>query len=647
MTTSADDHGPLVTARRHLEAAFATRCAGKAGLPPAVISSLGGRSAAERPAEPGTASATVHLTADSILIGPWAARSADPPCGQCVQLRWQRLRSRSEREALENGASPVATGRWPALTSFVLDAAWALYLEVRGQDRRPAASAFADGWQRPPDLEYAQVSRLDLETLAVLTVPILRDPLCPSCHPDESVTPPAPLELRSRPKPAPATFRGRSFDEYAFASAALANPVTGVLGSGTWVDVSSSTTAPVAGSVFMRSYAGLNDVTWSGQANSFDTSRHLAFLEGLERYAGAHRRDRRDPVVASYSDLGDSAIDPRSNGTYTPETYRADPLVEPFDPDREIPWVWGHSLRDGRAVLVPVRLVHYAAGLARDNFAFECSNGCAAGSSLEEAALFGLLELVERDSFLLAWYGGAHLPELDLSTCGLSDVHAMINRAHLLGYDVHAFDNRVDLDIPVVTALAVRRDGGLGTYSFAADASLDVNAAIEGALSEVLTYVPHLPGQVAAGWDELAGMVHDFDRVRRLTDHARLFGMPAMAPHGRRYLCSPRVEGLVETYGANLSPTSTDLVDDLAHVVDELAKAGHDVIMVDQTAPEQAAIGLRNVAMIVPGLLPIDFGWARQRALTMPRLRTAFRTAGWRATDLADDEINRVPHPFP
>ena len=71
---------------------------------------------------------------------------------------------------------------------------------------------------------------------------------------------------------------------------------------------------PVAGTVFMRGYAGLTDVTWSGQANSFAASRDLAFLEGLERYAGTHRRTPGDLRVASYDSLvagGEAALDPR------------------------------------------------------------------------------------------------------------------------------------------------------------------------------------------------------------------------------------------------------------------------------------------------------------------------------------------------
>ncbi|MGJ3558331.1 hypothetical protein ACR6C2_02505 [Streptomyces sp. INA 01156] len=53
------------------------------------------------------------------------------------------------------------------------------------------------------------------------------------------------------------------------------------------------------------------------------------------------------------------------------------------------------------------------------------------------------------------------------------------------------------------------------------------------------------------------------------------------------------------------------------------------------------------MSTVVPGLLPIDFGWNRQRALLMPRLRTALRRGGHRGRDLTDAEIRRAPHPFP
>ncbi len=225
----------------------------------------------------------------------------------------------------------------------------------------------------------------------------------------------------------------------------------------------------------------------------------------------------------------------------------------------------------------------------------------------------------------------------------------MVDRAALQGYEVHAFDSRVDLAVPVVTALAVRRDGGPGALAFAAGAGFDPERAVESAVSEILTYIPHLPGQVRERPAELAAMAEDFSLVRRLPDHAALFGLPQMAQHAQSYLEPLAVRSLEEVYGgwAKVRPQSSDLLDDLLFCRDELTRAGFDVIAVDQTSPEQRRSGLRTVCTIVPGLLPIDFGWSRQRALTMPRLRTALRRGGLRATDLREDELRRVPHPFP
>ena len=581
--------------------------------------------------------ALVHLARDAVLIGPWGnPPPAERACGQCLAMRWQRLRTRSEREAMETGTDGTATGVWPLLPEFLADTARSL-LDLARADRTAR--------------ELPQVTRIDLATLQSATHPLLREPLCPACaaHGRDSPPPAGPLTLTSRVKPTPDGHRLRAPDGYNLPARALANPVCGVLGAATWTDITSPTTAPVAGTVFMRGYAGLTDVTWSGQANSFRTSRDLAFLEGFERYAGTHRRRPDTVLTESYDALGDRALDPRSCGEYEPRTYRDDPMLSPFDPGRPIPWVPGYSLRDDRAVLVPARLCYYSAGVAADNFVFECSNGCATGSCLEEAVLFGLLELIERDSFLLGWYGGARLTEIDLASCTGRRVRAMADRAALRGYDVHVFDNRIDLAVPVVTGVAVRRDGDPGTLAFAAGAAFDPQAAVESALSEILTYLPHLPGQVSARAAELAAMAEDFTLVRRLPDHAALFGLPGMARHAATYLSPGRVRPLPELYAGweRRRPRSLDLLDDVRLCRDELVAAGFDVIVVDQTTPEQHRLGLRTVCTIVPGLLPIDFGWSRQRALRLPRLRQAFRRAGLRTTDLGDSELRRVPHPFP
>ncbi|MBF6047382.1 cyclodehydratase [Streptomyces sp. NRRL B-1677] len=657
---------PMAEASRLLQEALTERflASGRAsGRPAPIVVPVGAADAFRPDTDPYGAlrpRATVHLTAQAALIGPWGAHEDAPAaCGGCLARRWQRLRSRSERDALEVGTDMTAAGPWPVLPGHAVDAVWSVYEAVLLSGRpagagrpdaagRPGAAGQPGGeWHTPADLPLPQVTRVDLATLRVTTLPLLGDPLCPACGPLPG--PYAPPELVARPKPGPGASRLRPASSYPLPQGALANPVCGALGEGTWLNVASPTTSPVAGSVFVRTYAGLSDVTWSGQANSFAASRTLAYLEGLERYAGIHRRHRGEPLVAAYDDVQDRAVDPRACGTYAPEVYRTDPMLAPFDPARPIPWVRGYSLRDDRTVLVPRRAVHYGAGRDSDNFVFESSNGCATGSCLEEAVLFGLLELIERDAFLLGWYGRARLTGIDLASCRGGAVRAMADRAALQGYDVHAFDNRVDLAVPVVTAVAVRRDGGPGTLSFAAGARLDPEEAVEAALSEVLTYLPHLDRQVAEHRTALEAMADDFSLVRELTHHARLYGLPRMARHAREYLEPVCVRPVAELYEGwqRRRPATGDLLDDLLLCRDELTGAGFDVIVVDQTSPEQERMGLCTVSTVVPGLVPIDFGWDRQRVLGMDRLRTAFRRAGWRSADLREEEIRRVPHPFP
>ncbi|MFE3722491.1 TOMM precursor leader peptide-binding protein [Streptomyces cyaneofuscatus] len=644
---------PLDAARDQLQAALSARHSGHSGhsgrsLPAPYVVPLGAADtlgfghpdpyAATRPA------ANVQLTSRAVLIGPWGGGGpSGAACGQCLAMRWQRLRSRSEREALELGHEPRGAVHWPVLTAYAVDAVWATYQAVIGGGATNPDTT-------PADRALPQVTRIDLATLATATFPLLPEPLCPACVsevPDTAEA--ARMELGPTPKPDPDGYRLRTLDSYPLPTAALANPVCGALGSDTWINPASTTTAPVAGTHFVRGYAGLNDVTWSGQANRYATSRTLAYLEGLERYAGTHRRRGTSPVVDSYRNLAGQALNPADCGFYAPETYASDPLVSPFDPDRAIPWVWGHSLRDDRPVLVPARLAHYSAGVDADNFVFECSNGCATGGSLEEAILFGLLELVERDAFLLAWYGRARLTAIDLTTATTPAVRSMLDRAALHGYDVHAFDTRMDLAVPVVTALAVRRDGGHGTLSFSAAAGFDPADTVEAALSEVLTYIPHLPYQVAERRSELEAMERDFSKVLHLKDHAQLYGLPSMVRHAAEYLEPEAVLPLEEVFAdwQPLRPRTGDLMDDLRCLRDQLTGAGYDVIAVDQTTPEQHRMGLHTVSTTVPGLLPLDFGWTRQRALHMPRLRTALRAAGRRADDLPEAEIKAVPHPFP
>jgi ribosomal protein S12 methylthiotransferase accessory factor len=594
-----------------------------------------------RPSD-GAAVVPIWLYGATALVGPACGpTTGDPdaagPCPTCVERRWQAIRLREERHALEHRAPVAVAGELPHLTPFAVEALWQLFLRVgRRAPVRPGVGA---------------LYQLRMDTLEVTTVEVMRDSECPSCatpRPDSAEE--AVIVLTERPKPAPTTYRLRRPDELDLPVAALSNPVAGALGGGALRAYNATATAPVSGYFRVRSRYDLHEMWWSGHATSYRTSETYALLEGLERYAGQFPRAKRTVVYDSYANLAPHAMDPSGLG-YHPAFYQGHGLYyAPYSPTEKMHWVWGYSLRDRVPRLVPEQLVYYLDRRTEQRkFVQECSNGCASGSCPEEALLHGMLELIERDAFLLAWYGSARLAEIDPATCRDERVHFMLDRVDLLGYDVRLFDTRADLPIPVVTAVAVRRDGGLGQLCFAAGASLDPDDAVRAALCETASYVPGFDERVAASEPELRLMVEDYTRVTELSHHALLYGLPEMAKHAEFLFADPPRRSMSELYADWLAirPETTDLRQDVEFVAGLIAGLGGDVLAVDQTCPEQSVSGVHTMAVLAPALVPIDFGWQRQRVLYSDRL-AAYLARGQHGPDrLGATGRNLHPHPFP
>ncbi|MFG2925639.1 TOMM precursor leader peptide-binding protein [Streptomyces sp. NPDC048305] len=583
----------------------------------------------------------VHLYGRYAIVGPQitpdALGSGSSPCGHCFARRWQAVRAVSLREGLELGGVTHEAGLWPYTLAFAADAVAAVVAQVHA---RPRQGLFSD------------VHVVDLDTLEVRRYPLVADPQCPVCASPEPDTPEsAVVALGPALKHAEGVFRVRGIEAYSIDVAAFANPVCGALGPSVVHDVSSTSTSATIGCFSMRSGDYLRETFWGGHASSFAVSTRIGVLEGLERYAGMQARSKRTAVTGTLEEFGSQAVDPRAVGLYSDAFYQDNPRVRPFTTDRPIPWVWGYSLRDQVPKIVPEVLTYYHAPGLENRFVQESSNGCASGGCPEEAVYFGLMEVVERDAFLLSWYGKQPLPEIDASTSRRLSTRQMVDRLAMYGYRARFFDARISFPIPVVAAVAERMDGGAGRLCFGAGAGLDPESALDAALCEIATDAVNLRERTEREEGRLRLMAADFSRVTALHDHPLLYGVPEMAQHADFLLRQNkhplrRVSDL-EWPDPSGAVASEDLAEDLNRCIDVLATAGFDVVVVDQTLPEQRAMGLHTFCVLVPGLLPIDFGWSRQRALGMPRMRSAFREAGLRGHDLRTGDLNLAPHPFP
>jgi ribosomal protein S12 methylthiotransferase accessory factor len=325
-----------------------------------------------------------------------------------------------------------------------------------------------------------------------------------------------------------------------------------------------------------------------------------ALCEAIERHSGYFHGDE-ERVLGSYTELADRAIHPNEcllfaerqfaertewNATHSSFQY----VCEPFDTDAVTSWTPVWSLTEQRHRLLPTAMLYFDVPREHGGGAVSAdSNGNAAGASLEDALLQGLLELVERDAVALWWYNRTQAPAVDLDSFGdrwieeLREVYAGMHR------DVWVLDVSSDVGIPTMAALSRRTDKACEDIMFGFGAHPDPTVALIRALTEMNQLVPTVADVGADDTDGSGYGWSDRDAVRwwqtaTVADQAYLRPNPAVP--ARR----------LADYGH--TPTD-DLLEDVTTIQLKLEDLGLNVLVLDQTRPD---VGLPVVKVIVPGM---------------------------------------------
>ncbi|MDF2661556.1 MAG: bacteriocin biosynthesis protein SagD, partial [Paenibacillus sp.] len=334
-------------------------------------------------------------------------------------------------------------------------------------------------------------------------------------------------------------------------------------------------------------------------------------------------------------------------GLYSNEQYaRPDFPFEPFDPDARIDWVWGYSFLQERPILVPETLAYYSSGFG-GGFVQEGSNGCALGGSLEEAILHGILEVAERDAFLMTWYAKLPLPRLDPDSADDLELGLMIERMRAVaGYEVHLYNMTMENTIPGVWALAKSGNPGKLNLICAAGAHIDPVRAAKSAVHELAGMLFMLQETFEVTRKETERMYDDPSLVLRMKDHAMLYGLPQSEERLQFLLDTDRpVQTFHEGFGRKAS-AHADLTDDLKDLLHIFRQLNLDVIVVDQSSPEIVRNGLHCVKVLIPGMLPMTFGHHLTRLTGLQRVYRVPMELGYTERPMTDARLNPHPHPF-
>lgn len=390
------------------------------------------------------------------------------------------------------------------------------------------------------------------------------------------------------------------------------------------------------------------DERTAGRTNSFAVSELTAILEGLERYCGLEPRGKRTVVHDSYNHLKNQALNPIEVGVHAKEQYERPgfPFTE-FDPDRPIDWVWGYSFLQERPILVPQLLAYYSLGCGSRGFVYETSNGCALGGSLEEAIFYGIMEVVERDSFLMTWYAQMSLPRLDPASINDQELQLMIERMRAVaGYDLYLYNSTMEHGIPSILAIAKnRKEKGMNLIC-AAGSHLDPIRAVKTAVHELTGMMLSLDEKLEANQEEYVRMFHDSSLVKQMDDHGMLYGLPEAEERLQFLLDENRP---LRPFHEELQWKSEhlDLTEDLQEILQVFRRKNLDVIVVDQTTSETSRNGLYCVKVLIPGMLPMTFGHHLTRVTGLERIFKVPMELGYSNEPLTAEQLNPHPHPFP
>jgi ribosomal protein S12 methylthiotransferase accessory factor len=362
-----------------------------------------------------------------------------------------------------------------------------------------------------------------------------------------------------------------------------------------------------------------------------------AMGELLERYA-SFAYDGASPMLLSYSELtkrSDRLVPLEYLRLFSPAQYRLrDFPFAQFAEETRIVWFEGINLLDGLPVYVPAKLIslgYSSPGEEMPPCFYPTSSGCAVATSLEEALVKGILELIERDAVMVHWYARLSPPLLDLDPADLLEGHAGLHREKL---ELNFHDLTVNGEIPVVSVTCLEKTGRPCFFLLSAAAALDVRTAARKALVEAGQGRPFLKLIVRMSEaPEEGASFDDFD------SNLRFYAEPANARYLEWFLRNRSVSA--RKFGA--IPATRNPRQTLEILLDWCVAMAVTPIAFDLTTPEMLDARLFACRVFVPELVPMCVPSAP--FLGHPRLARSI--ASHKMDSPFPPVPDWVPHPFP
>lgn len=286
-------------------------------------------------------------------------------------------------------------------------------------------------------------------------------------------------------------------------------------------------------------------------------------------------------IGAKYKDIKKYAIDV----PYIASTVmNVNTAHEKFDSNSVMDWVVGNSVLNNEKKLIPAFLTFMFDVELKGVLFGIASTGVASGSTLEDAILHGLFEVIEHDAWMIGQSNPYILPIVDYNSSSNPAIKEMVLKIRSMGYDIITRDYTNDLGIPVYRTYITNRNN-YSQYSYnGLGCHVNPEIALERSITEAIQFCDSL-----FGGSETSLVTND------------VLSTSLVALYNQHFVINKDVLGETSRFTKIGKPvfefnSSLELIEKISNLIKE--KIGGDVYYVELTKP---GMDVKVVRVIVTG----------------------------------------------
>ncbi|PIS41342.1 MAG: hypothetical protein COT25_03595 [Candidatus Kerfeldbacteria bacterium CG08_land_8_20_14_0_20_42_7] len=368
---------------------------------------------------------------------------------------------------------------------------------------------------------------------------------------------------------------------------------------------------------------GSSSTDWScGRSVDPETALTKARSEAIEWDASSRFEGRL--ITAPFKEL-ERALNPQSIVSYHPRQYlQTDFPFAAFDPQRLVSWTEGIEVSSGQPIYIPADCTFFPYDPHYQPYTSCNSSGTAAHPNREQAIENAVLELIERDAFMLHWLLGTGVPRVSYGSLPDSAIKR-IHDLEKLGFKVSARNLTLDF-LPVILVFAQNTQRSFTTCAAACD--YDAGLALDHALQEV-------ESAIFTRMDSVGTTTIKPRDVRFTDDHGYLYEQSRYFKRADFLVNTPKVKSLGIINRQNN-------VRNWHQLLSQIERKGLKLYVVDLSSKDAS---LHVARALIPGLIPMSFGFGIEPK-GMTRIYSDSVSLGLRTSVPKYGELQSFPHPY-